>query len=344
MKIASENLARNWRVFILWRFSGVLCLVLFALSSSAQQLAKRLILKDGSYQLVTKYEVKGDRVHYFSAERNEWEDVPNSLVDWDATTKFEKDRATGSPVPEAVQLDREMAAERQADEAKSPEVAPGLRLPEDGEVYLLDTFQTEPELVELQENNAELNRDTKHNVLRAAIDPIASSKQTIELEGLHSRIQSHVTLPSIYIKSGPEPSDQNSAQQKKDGTNSAHPAKQAPEEPWDRYRIVRLQPKQDRRIIGNIKVAVYGKVTQQQDFVSAKIQQLTGGWAKITPTGDLTSGEYALVEMMDKNQLSSAVWDFGVNPSAPPNALVVKPEGSKPPPSHAKELQQRKLN
>ena len=318
--------------------------LVLAVPAPAQQLAKRLILKDGSYQLITKYEIHGDRVHYFSAERNEWEDLPNSLVDWDATTKFEKDRATGSPVPEAVQLDKEMAAERQAEEAKSPEVAPGLRLPEDGVVFLLDTFQTEPELVELQENNAEVDRDTKHNVLRAAIDPIASSKQTIELDGLHSKIQAHVTLPSIYIKSGDEAKDQNPVTQKKERTDSAQPGKQAAEEPWDRFRILRLQPKQDKRIIGNIKIAVYGKVTQQQDFVSAKIQKLTGGWAKITPASDLTSGEYALVEMMDKSQLSSAVWDFGVDPSAPPNAMVVKPEGSKPAPSHPKELQQRKPN
>lgn len=330
---------RSW--FLLIVVASVL-----AIPSLAQQLAKRLILKDGSYQLITKYEIHGDRVRYFSAERNEWEDVPNSLVDWDATTKFEKDRATGSPVPEAVQLDREMAAERQAEEANSPEVAPGLRLPEDGEVYLLDTFQTEPELVELQEDNAEVNRDTKHNVLRAAIDPIASSKQTIELEGLHSKIQAHVMLPSIYIKSGDDAKDQNPEAQKKASTDSTQQGKQQAEEPWDRYRILRLQPKQDKRIIGNIKVAVYGKVTQQQDFVSAKIQRLTGGWAKITPTTDLTSGEYALVEMMDKSQLSSAVWDFGINPSAPPNAMVVKPEGSKPvpKPNQPKPLQQRQPN
>jgi hypothetical protein len=149
-----------------------------AIPAPAQQLAKRLILKDGSYQLITKYEVHGDRVHYFSAERDDWEDVPNSMVDWDATARFERDRAAGEPAPEAVQLDREIAEERKAEEAKSPEVAPGLRLPEDGEVFLLDTFKTEPELVELQQNNAEVNRDTRHNILRAAIDPVASSKQS----------------------------------------------------------------------------------------------------------------------------------------------------------------------
>ena len=84
-----------------------LCLTLLALcigtlslaspfSSAAQDLARRLILKDGSYQLVKSYEIQGQRVHYLSAERNEWEDLPKSLVDWPATEKYEEDRAAGN--------------------------------------------------------------------------------------------------------------------------------------------------------------------------------------------------------------------------------------------------------
>src|SRR5271170_4423269 len=111
---------------------ALFCILGFGLlrpSASAQQLAKRLILKDGSYQLATRWEIKGDRVRYLSAERNEWEELPEDLVDWKATSKFEIDRAAPAPNPEAVAVDKEVAAEK-AEEAKTPEVAPELRLPE----------------------------------------------------------------------------------------------------------------------------------------------------------------------------------------------------------------------
>jgi hypothetical protein len=300
----------------------------------AQQLSKRLILKDGSYQLATKWEVKGERVRYLSAERNEWEEVPNSLVDWAATEKFEKDRAAGAPSPEAIELDKELAAERAAEEAKTPLVAPGLHLPEDSSMMLLDTYQNQPQLVELQQNGGEVNRNRKGNVLRAAINPIASSKQTIELEGLHAAIQAHTALPSIYVN----------VQQSQDTTSGPQQPQQPqqPEQPWDRFHIVRTKSKKDKRIVGDIKISMIGKVSQEQNLVLTTSQRLTGGWVKVTPASSLEPGEYAVVELLGKEGMNTFVWDFGVNPSAPANPGALKAEPVPTQGDKNKELQTKK--
>jgi hypothetical protein len=287
----------------------------------AQELAKRLVLKDGSYQLATKWEVKGDRVRYLSAERDDWEELPNSLVDWAATDKFEKDRAAGVSAPEAVELDKEAEAERRVEEAKTPQVATGLRLPEDGGVLLLDTFQTQPQLVPMQQNTGEVNRNAKTNKLRSAIIPIASNKQTIEIDGLHATIQAHATLPTIYVNLDPDQGP----------TAGSHPPSQPqqpqqPEQPWDRFHIVRVHSKKGKRIVGDVKISVLGKASQEQNLVPTTSQRLTGGWVKLTPANALEPGEYAVVEMLGKDGMNTYVWDFGVNPAAPANATVVKPE------------------
>ena len=146
----------------------VLGLVLPA-PAPAQDLAHRLILKDGSYQLVTKYEVKGDRVRYKSAERDEWEELPSALVDWPATEKYENNRTAA--IPEAAALDKEEkeTADREAQRSNLPQVAPGLRLPEDSGVFLLDNFQGQPQLDEMQQTEGDVNRHAKANIFRGPI-------------------------------------------------------------------------------------------------------------------------------------------------------------------------------
>ena len=86
-----------------------------------------------------KWEVKGDRVRYLSAERFEWEEVPGSLVDWDATNKYAEDLKKGVS-HSATDVDKEVEAERKEMDARSPEVAPGLRLPDTGGVFLFERF------------------------------------------------------------------------------------------------------------------------------------------------------------------------------------------------------------
>src|SRR5216684_8272498 len=48
---------------------------------------KKLVLKDGTFQLVRDYQRNGERVRYLSAERGDWEEIPAAIVDWDATSK-----------------------------------------------------------------------------------------------------------------------------------------------------------------------------------------------------------------------------------------------------------------
>jgi hypothetical protein len=296
--------------------AAAVCILLLPSSAPAQTGTKRLILKDGSYQVATKWEIHGDRVHYFSAERNEWEDVPNSLVDWDATKKYESERAAGKMSPEAIRLEKELEAQRVEDESKSPHVAPGLRLPSEGGVYVLDTYLTEPQLIPLDQTGGEVNRHTGHNVLRGVINPVAGSKHTIELAGPGSKLQIHAALPTIYINL-----DAGGDQDESSKTPAA-------ELPWDRFRIVRAQVKGDKRIVGAIKIAVYGKSTQEQDVIPADAEQLGQGWIKLTPKAPLQPGEYAVAELLGKQGMNSYVWDFGVHPDAPANMSVIKPDTS----------------
>ncbi|MBV9609864.1 MAG: hypothetical protein JO187_09920, partial [Acidobacteria bacterium] len=271
---------------------------------------KRLILKDGSYQPATKWEVKGDRVRYYSSERSEWEEIPTSLIDWAATDKWNKEREKADISAETKEVSAELEAERKAQEAQSPTVAPGVRLPANGGVFLLDRFQGRQEIVEVVQNGGQVNKQMGRNILRAAINPIASAKQSIELEGTRARVQSHDPRPVIFVdvdadndpSTGPTPAD------------AAH-----------RFRLVRLQVKNNVRVVGNLKIALTGKVSQQQTFVDAVSAPFSGEWVKVQPVADLTPGEYALVEMLGDKQINLYVWDFGVDPHAPENPTAWKP-------------------
>jgi len=306
----------------------------------AQTQARRLILKDGSYQSVTKYEVLGERVRYFSAERGEWEEVPKSLIDWDATDKFEQGRLQGKLAPEAVELDKEIEAERKAEQSRSPQVAPGLRLPDEGGIFLLDTYQNQPQLSELQQSGGELGKNTKSNILRAAINPLAGVKQTIELPEAHAKIQSHTTVPSLYINIDADQVGQNQGAPASAQATTGEPPPLAPTE---RFKIIRIEVRGGKRVAGAVKIAVTGKMKTDERFVAATVAPMTGGWVKLTPTDPLAAGEYAVAEMLGKEGMNLYVWDFGVNPSAPANASATKPDPkeAQPKTDQPAELQKR---
>jgi hypothetical protein len=273
---------------------------------------KRLILKDGSYELISEYSIQGDRVHYFSSERHQWEDLPYSMIDWAATDSYagKAARERSEHVNEA--LDR-AAVERSEEESRFPLVAPGLKLPSPDGVFLLDVYQGKPELSHLDQNGIDLKKNLGRNIIHGAINPIAGSKQTIELAGLHARIQSHTPVPLLYVYIDSEDPLQ---------PYTSEMAK-------DRLRIVRCESKKESRIVGAVNIAIYGKVKQSAQYVEAKVEPVSKYWVKVSPAVSLADGEYALVEFDDKGAMNQFVWDFGISLQAPPNPSIVRPDSDR---------------
>jgi hypothetical protein len=187
-----------------------------------------------------------------------------------------------------------------------------------GGVFLLDSFQGKPELVELSQNGGEISRERGKNILRAALNPFSGSKQSIELKGARAQAQVHLSRPALYLNVEP-------AEASVDDSGEASPKQataQAAVPLAGRYRIARLSRKKDSRVVGNLKVAFTGKLSQQQELVPSTVELFSGPWMKLTPLEPLPPGEYAVVEMLGEKQMNLYVWDFGVDPAAPESPSV----------------------
>ncbi len=294
-------------------------LLLLGTFAFAQAKTKRLILKDGSYQVATQWEVKGDRVRFYSAERYEWEEIPTSLIDWNATEKYEKETGAASSAQAAAQV----AADKAEEEAASPTVAPGLRLPEQGGVFLLDKFAHKDSLVELVQNSTQQNKHMGKNILRAVVNPLPTGpRQTMDLPGAHARVQSHLTTPQIFVNIN---FDDDSS------TGGEEAVKLRKEE---RFKIVRVKPSgKDKRSVADIKISLLGSMKEQRNVIPTTVESVGTDWVRVTPKQPLGPGEYALVEMLTPKQMNLYVWDFGVNPSAPANPTAWKPQVPKASPT-----------
>lgn len=299
----------------------------------------RLILKDGSYQIVMSYHVMGKMVRYVSAERGgAEEEVPVALVDFDATHRWEQEHAAPSDddahTTQAPPIDPELLKEEADRAALTPEVAKDLRLPEEDSTLILDTFRGAPELVPLAQMDSDLNRNTGHNILRAAINPLSSAHQIVELKGETSFVQVHVDTPVLYIRIGDETTaPSGSAPLTVDTHGAASSMKTDPSggSPNSRYVIVRADVRTGARVIASFRIGLLGSGRIQEDVVETTTEMLPGGhWMKITPVRPLDFGEYALMEVISDKAVNLGVWDFGVHPVAPENRDAIKPEPKRP--------------
>jgi len=303
----------------------------------------RLILKDGSYQIVMSYQVKGEVVSYYSAERDATEEIPAELVDWDATHRWERqhpaaessDAAQGLALAPAPGIDPELLREEADRAAWTPEIAPDLRLPEQDSVLALDTFHGAPELVPLVQSDGELNRTTSHNILKLAINPRSASHQIEQLKGVEAAVQLHVDTPAIYVRVGDDAGVMRGGSPLTVDTHGAGPGAKTDSSggsPDSGYVMVRADVRTDARVLASFNIGMLGGgVKEQENVIEMNSETLPGGhWMKLTPKRPLDFGEYALMEVVSDNEINLGVWDFGVHPVAPENRDAIKPEPKRP--------------
>lgn len=294
----------------------------------------RLILKDGSYQVVRQYQIVGDRVRYLSQERGDWEEIPADLVDWDATRKWERDHASPdandvSPaMQEAAEIDREEAEARAEQNARMPQVAEGLELPDQDGVFVLDTYQGTPELVELTPVDLDVDARARHGL--SALNPLAGQRGGLELQGAHAKVHLHVNDPAIYLSldvaEATEPVLAHALTVNTGGATPAVNGKHGAHSAQSGFAIVCVDQRRAVRLVGAIHVSPRGTVSHDENVVPATTELLPGKrWLRIQPADKLLIGEYALVEILSPSEISPTVWDFRVDPATGDNPGSIGP-------------------
>jgi hypothetical protein len=301
----------------------------------------RLILKDGSYQVVAKWEIVhpsrgADRVRYISAERGgDWEEVPISLIDWQATRAYAKQHA-GDPAAassensgqdEAAAID----AEEKADRNRNLEVAPHLLLPDATGIWAFDIFHDQPELVDLEQNT--VNPRTGHNVVRATLNASGATHQNIELNERHAKPALHGSQPVFYVSLDPAVQEPGAEAFTVD-THGAGSQKgpEAEASPDSRYVIVHADVRKDFRFIGQVKINAFGPGGQlpaksaDNNVLLTKTEILPGRhWMKVTSIEPVSAGDYVLMEVLSPKEVNLAVWDFRIDPGAGDNENAILP-------------------
>jgi len=247
---------------------------------------KKLVLADGTFQIVREYSVQGDRVRYWSVERSAWEEIPTSLVNWDATHQAEAEQSK-----QDAELKAKLHATAMADIAKeidvdrSLEIKPGVFLPDAIGFYSLEDKQ----IYEMKQSLAvtKISKGREVGRILSGI-PLIPRKMSMEIPDAHAALRLMTAQPEFFMR----PADDR--------------------EP--RFRLLRVQIKGGHRIVENISIQITGQQSHQADDLDFQTWTPARGVFRYTVNQRLEPGEYAFVEMTGE-EVNSYVWDFGIDPA-----------------------------
>ena len=262
---------------------------------------KKLILKDGNFQIVRDYERIGDRVRYMSAERSEWEELPASMVDWEATAK-----AAEAEAKESAALLEKVKAQERASQVEAPldvdaslPVAPGVFLPPGEGMFALDGKQLTP----LVQAGAGIRTDKKQ-LLKQIMTPIplVPGKRNVEIPGARAKVRITSASPEFYLREAPPDPDRTTPI-----VRSSRPGESGPE-----IELVRAAVKGNARRLEEIRNLFGQDISDVRNVIAMQRWDVAPTVFRFTLGEPLPPGEYALAEILPDG-INLFVWDFGVD-------------------------------
>lgn len=253
----------------MWKYLAALTV----LACAAWAANVKLYMKDGSYHVVREYQVQPDRVHFYSVERSDWEDLPLDLVDLKRTEAEAAARQTKLAEDAKVMADEEKA-ERELEKEKR-------RIPQDPGTYWL--MGTEVQVMKAAESTVHTNKG-RAILKKLSPVPLVTGKATLELQGAHSLNVFTNPEQEFYLQlSEPE-----------------------------RFGIAKLTTKGAVRIVENLTVMpVVNETVEELTMIDILKKELDAGLYKIWPKEKLEPGEYAVVEYSE-GKMNIQVWDFAI--------------------------------
>jgi hypothetical protein len=264
---------------------------------------KKLILKDGSFQLVRSYERNGERVRYLSVERGDWEEIPAAMVDWDATEKawIADEKADAALVKRVQAQEQARQLVSVVDVDASLPVGQGVFLP-NGEGMFAVTGKT---VTPLEQVGAQTRTDKKRAVAQVISPvPLIPGKRNVEIPGAASKIRVSIATgpPEFYLREvAPDPDNPTSIAQ------SSRPGIDGPE-----VQLVRATVKGGKRRLRAIKSLLGQEISSEMNTISIQRWEMAKNVYRFTLSEPLPPGEYALAEILPDG-MNIFVWDFGVD-------------------------------
>jgi hypothetical protein len=270
---------------------------------------KKLMLKDGNFQLVREYERKSDRVRYFSLERGTWEEIPAAIVDWDATAKVQADSEKSSEALLSKIHAQEEATkiETVLDVDASLQVAPGVFLPPGEGMFAIEGRSVTP----LEQVGSQIKTDKK-TLLKQVLSPIpiVPGKRNIELLGAKAKVRIKSNGPEFYLREAPPDPDRVSSLYR-----SSRPGESGPE-----VELVRATVKGNKRLLESIRSMFGQDIAAERKSIAIQRWEIAATIYRFTLGEALPPGEYALAEILPDG-MNLFVWDFGVDgPPGPPQS------------------------